>query len=91
MKRYELTIAGSKLQFYANDHSIDRELKLLTILNNGNIVCQAGIQGMILQIRDEEYLRKENEILHERAKLVMEQYEKQNQTIFDRIKKYFKK
>jgi hypothetical protein len=91
MKRYELTIADRTLKFYGNEHFIDRELQLLTIMDNGTVVCQAGIQGIILQIRNEEYLKKENEILADRARRIMERYEKQNETILDTIKKYFKK
>lgn len=75
MKRYEITTGGSTYKFIADEHYIDRVLNTITILNEGNVICQAGLQGLILQIRDEQYLEQEKEQMYKNAKFVMDSYE----------------
>lgn len=90
MKRYELTLGGNTMYFYGDTHNIDRQLQMLTIICKGEVVCQAGISGMILVVRDEEYLKNEQQMFLDRAKRMMRRYEKENETMIDKIKKYFK-
>ena len=91
MKRYELTIGDTTHFFHGDDHRFDRDLCLLNIYDKGIIICQAGIHGMILQIRDEEYLKREDEIFADRARRQVEWIDKENETIIDKLKKYFNK
>lgn len=79
MKRYEITTGGHTYKYMADDHSIDPELKTITIRKNGQTVCMFGIQGIILQIRDEEELKLEEQAMHERAKFLMDEYKKLNE------------
>ena len=76
MKRYEITTGSSTYQYIADEHYIDRGLNTITILNKGNVVCQAGLQGLILQIRDEQYLEQEKEQMYKNAKYQMESFDR---------------
>jgi ABC-type multidrug transport system ATPase subunit len=76
MKRYEILTGGKTYMYIADEHYINREINTITILDKGKIVCQAGLQGLILQIRDEQYLEQEKNQMYENAKYQMENFDR---------------